>query len=325
VCLGIMKGSSLSRSMGTLLLSSREDIASMSLLVAVRELGGWGQPEQLPHGTVFRHNRRDVDLLLIDELHIYADDIDAAHESLTGSDVSEVLVLSRHVSVSKTPSLTLHAIGVPGETPHGDRGQAGGIKGRIVPPSPRFGALFRTMSALAVDRGLDEKYDLTMETTHHGPVLTSPTLYIEIGSTPDQWGDERAAKVWADTLSTCLGLSGSNQVGSWKGSGDVMIGLGGGHYAPRHRSVISQSDVWVGHLLANYALSFDEQTMEEGLPHGSWRHAVTMAIESTRIAFPGGSVFAHLDRKSFKGWQRQALASLLSEFDVPLRRGKQIL
>jgi D-aminoacyl-tRNA deacylase len=82
--------------------------------------------------------------------------------------------------------------------------------------------------------------------------------------------------------------------------------------------------VWVGHLLANYALSFDEQTTEEGLPSGPWRHAVTIAIESTRIAFPGGSVFAHLDRKSFKGWQRQALASLLSELEVPILRGKQI-
>jgi len=319
-----MKVETLSQFMGTLLLSSREDIASISLLAAVMELGGWGKPKQYPHGTVYSHIRRDVDLLIIDDLHIHADGIDTAHDSLTGSDVSEVLVLSRHVSASKTPSLTLHAIGVPGETPRGEQGQAGGIRGEIVPPSPRFGALFRTMSALAVDRGLDEEYDLTLEATHHGPVLTSPTLYIEIGSTPDQWRDERAARVWADTLSTCLGLSGSDQLGSWLGRGDVMIGLGGGHYAPRHRAVISQSDVWVGHLLANYALSFDQQIVGEGLPTGPWRHAVTTAIESMRAAFPGGRVFAHLDRKSFKGWQRQALASLLSELDVPIRRGKQI-
>jgi hypothetical protein len=32
-----------------------------------------------------------------------------------------------------------------------------------------------------------------------------------------------------------------------------------------------------------------------------------------------------LDRKSFKGWQRQALISLLSELGVPVLRGKQIL
>ena len=103
-----------------------------------------------------------------------------------------------------------------------------------------------------------------------------------------------------------------------------MIGLGGGHYAPRHKAVISQTDVWVSHLLASYALAFDEPTIEGELPTGSWKHAVTVAIEATRLAFPGGSVFAHLDRKSFKGWQRQALASLLFGLDVPIRRGKQI-
>ena len=310
--------------MGTLLLASREDVASMSLFASVRALGGWRGPEQLSHGTVYRHDGRDADLLLINDLHIHADNIDAAHESATGFNVDEVLVLSRHVSASKTPALTLHAIGVPGEAPHGEPGQAGGIKGGIVPPSPRFGALFRTMSALAVDRGLDDEYDLTLETTHHGPTLNSPTLYIEIGSTPNQWEDEQAARVWADALSACLGLSGGNQVGSWEGHGDVMVGLGGGHYAPRHRAVISQTDVWVGHLLANYALAFDEPTVEGELPAGLWKHAVTVAIEATRIAFPGGSVFAHLDRKSFKGWQRQALASLLFGLDVPIRRGKQI-
>lgn len=310
--------------MVTLLLASRQDVASMNLFASVRALGGWGEPEQLSHGTVYRHDGQTVDLLLINELHIHADNIDAAHESATGFNVDEVLVLSRHVSASKTPSLTLHAIGVPGEAPHGEPGQAGGIKGRIVPPSPRFGALFRNMSALAVDRGLDDEYDLTLETTHHGPTLSKPTLYIEIGSTSDQWEDERAARVWADALSACLGLSGGNQMGTWQGHGDVMIGLGGGHYAPRHKAVISQTDVWVGHLLANYALAFDEPTVEGELPTGSWKHAVTVAIEATRLAFPGGSVFAHLDRKSFKGWQRQALSSLLSSLDVPIRRGKQI-
>ena len=310
--------------MVTLLLASRQDVASMSLFASVRVLGGWGEPEQLSHGTVYRHDDRAVDLLLINELHIHADNIDVVHESATGFNVEEVLVLSRHVSASKTPALTLHAIGVPGEVPHGEPGQAGGVKGRIVPPSPRFGALFRTMSALAVDRGLDDEYDLTLETTHHGPTLSKPTLYIEIGSTSDQWEDERAARVWADALSACLGLSGGNQMGTWQGHGDVMIGLGGGHYAPRHKAVISQTDVWVSHLLASYALAFDEPTIEGELPTGSWKHAVIVAIEATRIAFPGGSVFAHLDRKSFKGWQRQALASLLFGLDVPIRRGKQI-
>lgn len=310
--------------MGTLLLASSDDVASISLLSAVKSLGGWSDPEQLKHGLVSKHSNCDVQILLIGDLHIRADGIDLEHESVTGMKVDEVLVLSRHVSASETPSLTLHAIGVPGEIPHGEPGQAGGVKGRVVPPSPRFGALFRAMHRIAVERLLDKEYDLTLEATHHGPLLSRPTLYIEIGSTPERWLDGNAAAVWADAISFCLGLSGKEQVGLWEGRGDVMVGLGGGHYAPRHRAVISQSEVWVGHILANYAIGFEQPTDDGELPMGTWRHSVTVAINSTKLAFPGGNVFAHLDRKSFKGWQRQALFSLLSELEVPVLRGNQI-
>ncbi len=294
----------------------------MNILSEVLKIDGWGKTEEMGHGQVTRHDS-GTEALLIQGLHIWADGIDLEHESATDSTVDEVLVLSRHVSASETPALTLHAIGVPGESPRGVRARSGGITGTVVPPSTKFGQLFRTMSGIAIENKLDEEYDITLETTHHGPLLNKPTLFLEIGSTEDRWTDHRAARVWAATLSHCLGLEGTS-THSWSGSGEVMLGLGGGHYAPRHKSIISQTDVWVGHLLANYALVFEEPDGDE-LPLGPWRHSVTVAVNSTREAFPGGDVFAHLDRKSFKGWQRQALATLLSEMGIPVLRGKQIL
>ena len=241
----------------------------------------------------------------------------------TGREVDEVLVLSRHVSASETPAMTLHAIGVPGETPHGKIARSGGITGKVVPPSTMFGDLFRTMSRISIEQGLDSDYDITLETTHHGPVLQKPTLYLEIGSTEDRWLDKIAARVWAETISECIGLDGGKPR-SWKGSGDVMVGLGGGHYAPRHKAIIAQSNVWVGHLIANYAIPFNKMVGDEG-PEEAWKHSVSIAIASTQEAFPGGSVFAHLDRKSFKGWQRSAIIEFLHELGVPVIRGKQIL
>ena len=180
------------------------------------------------------------------------------------------------------------------------------------------------MRKIAIEANLDKEYDITLEATHHGPLLDSPTLYLEIGSDEERWTDSRAAHVWAQTISVCLGMSEDTQQREWLGEGDVMIGLGGGHYAPRHKAIISETEVWVGHILANYAIVFEGQE-ESSSPLGSWEHSVRTAVDSTRAAFPGGHVFAHLDRKSFKGWQRQALSSLLSELDVPVRRGKEIL
>ena len=103
-----------------------------------------------------------------------------------------------------------------------------------------------------------------------------------------------------------------------------MVGFGGGHYAPRHKAIVAQSDVWVGHLIANYAIPFNKMVGDEGSEE-IWKHSVIVAIESTQLAFPGGRVFAHLDRKSFKSWQRSALIEFLHEIGVPVMRGKQIL
>ena len=295
----------------------------MNILSEVLKIEGWGEAQDFPHGMVTIHEVCEVQILLIDDLHILADGIDKEHEVSTGFSVDEVLVLSKHASASEVPALTLHAIGVPGETPHGESARSGGIKGQAVPPSTRFGDMFRTMRKIAIEASLDKEYDITLEATHHGPLLDSPALYLEIGSDEERWADSRAARVWAQTISICLGMPEDTQQREWPGDGDVMIGLGGGHYAPRHKAIISETEVWVGHILANYAIVFEDQ--EEPSPTGPWKHSVRTAVESTRAAFPGGNVFAHLDRKSFKGWQRQALSSLLSELDVPVRRGKEIL
>ena len=309
--------------MVSLILASSEDPASMNMLSELMRIEGWDDPLDYAHGQVTRHSSGNAEALLIDGLHIWADGIDSVHESITGSKLDEVLVLSRHVSASETPALTLHAIGVPGEFPHGEKARSGGITGSAVPPSTRFGDLFRKMCRIAKEEHLENEYDLTLEATHHGPVLGTPTLYLEIGSTIEQWEDSRAARVWSKTISQCLGMAESSTKRDWDGSGNVMIGLGGGHYAPRHQAVISESDVWIGHILANYSMVFEEQD-GNSLPPGPWAHAVKTAVESTRVAFPGGDIFAHLDRKSFKGWQRSALTTLLSELGVPVLRGKQI-
>ena len=310
-------------SMVTLLLASQADTASVNLHEALVELGGWEDSEKLQHGLLMRHSFRPVHLLLIEKLHIHADGIDETHEQVTTESVDEVLVLSRHVAKSGLPSLTVHAIGVPGEVPHGDVGFAGGKKGLAVPPSPRFSAIYSALREEASKSELVDEFDVSLETTHHGPVLTKPTLYLEIGSKESEWIRKDASALWALVISRVLGLSHNPTEGEWFGEGEVMVGFGGGHYAPRHSDIAIRSGLPFGHLLANYALIFDDQNKES--PSGPWRHSLREAIEKTRIAFPGGTIFAHLDRKSFKGWQRNAIIAELSSLDVEVRRGKEIV
>ena len=309
--------------MVTLLLASQADNASVNLHEAVAELGGWEESENLKHGLLMRHSYRPVHLLLIDKLHIHADGIDLLHEKETSESVEEVLVLSRHAAKSGIPSLTVHAIGVPGEVPHGEVGFAGGEKGLAVPPSPRFSAIYSALRDEVCKSDMANEFEVSLETTHHGPVLTRPTLYLEIGSKESEWIRKDASSLWAVVISRVLGFSDNLAEGEWLGEGDVLVGFGGGHYAPRHSDVAIRSGIPFGHLIANYALIFDEQNTES--PSGPWRHSLHEAIEKTRIAFPGGTIFAHLDRKSFKAWQRNAITAELSSLGVEVRRGKEII
>ncbi len=309
--------------MGVLVLASKSDNASMTLYDAMKGLDGWRESKSSPLGDYYIHECGSVYLLLIDRLHIKADNIDLIFSEDTNLDVDDVLILSKHVSGSNTPAMTLHAIGIPGALPYGIKGTSGGINGIIVPPSKYFASLFRRMDKLARDRKLDDYFDITLETTHHGPILETPTLYIEIGSTDKEWSRVDVAECWAEVISDVLGMKGQ-KYRYFNPKSDVMIGFGGGHYAPRHKAIIVNSDFNLGHVIANYSLVFD-QISECETPLGPWSECIENAVKSTRKSFPNNKIFAHLDRKSFRGWERSAIIQKLNELGVEVRRGKQIL
>ena len=309
--------------MVVLLLASKSDNASMTLCNAVLRLGGWGEELSCTVGSYRVHQSGLFNLLVIEQLHILADDIDLEFEKSTGVSIENILVLSRHVSSSKTPAMALHAIGIPGKLPYGQPGQSGGKNGILIPPNPFFAPLFRTMCKFAKLRKLDQEFDLTLETTHHGPILNKPTLYVEIGSSESEWDRTDVADCWAETLSHVLGIS-INKSQNIDTSIDVMIGFGGGHYAPRHKVIILESNFYLGHVIANYSLLFDDTDSSDYMS-GPWVDAVTRAVDSTKISFPNNCIFAHLDRKSFKGWQRTAIIQKLDDLGIEVRRGKEIL
>jgi len=47
---------------------------------------------------------------------------------------------------------------------------------------------------------------MTIETTHHGPSLSVPTMFIEIGSSETHWNRRDAAEAWADVISDGFGF-----------------------------------------------------------------------------------------------------------------------
>ena len=47
---------------------------------------------------------------------------------------------------------------------------------------------------------------VSLEATHHGPWVSAPSLFAEIGSCEAQWGRDDAADLWADILADELNL-----------------------------------------------------------------------------------------------------------------------
>ena len=204
----------------------------------------------------------------------------------------------------------------------------GGIPGRSPPPSPRLASLYRRLTSMTASSTLSSEFSVSLEGTHHGPWLTTPSLFAEIGSVPAHWERRDVADLWAEVLFVELGLGGdevADAVGVHPGSywwhechgedgkGEsgpavVLVCVGGGHYAPRHGDAIrgGGSRVLLGHILPSYTMDLAGEASE-------WQACVREAVEATRRAFVPASpeVVCYVDKKAFKAEQRGLLIDFI--------------
>nr|GEU89156.1 D-aminoacyl-tRNA deacylase [Tanacetum cinerariifolium] len=215
--------------------------------------------------------------------------------------------------------------GVP-HLKEGDVPSQGGKPGWAAVPSPRMTSWLILLKKIAQSHNLVPEFEITLEATHHGPVTNKPTMFVEIGSTIDCWKRQDAAQVIAQLVWEGLGIGGGEAVGNWNSMASnkkVLLGVGGGHYVPRHMDIIMKGGVWVCHLLSGYSLPMEDPAESKGEKDsnnvgGTWKHAIKTAYDATVEGFPGGEVIAHLDHKSFKGWQKKAIIEYLSEQNIKI-------
>jgi len=267
-----------------LLVSSEEDPASRNmkdLLLQKREWKELGTPYDLLVSD-------DMILATVKGIHIYEDGMDKRIADLVGLEADEVVFLSRHRAASSIPTLTVHPIGNFAEA------KFGGRDGVLVPPAPSLmNGLLRQIASLA--KGLP--FQISFEVTHHGPWLETPTVYMEIGSDETMWGCRDAADCLTDALLTVN-----------KADYPVLIGLGGGHYAPRFTEVALSRKANFGHMIPSYVLESVDRSETERL--------VRYAIEVS------GAEAVYIHRKSMKRSRASELAALLDRIGVPsLRSG----
>ncbi len=303
-----------------LIIISGGDVASTNQAESLLEKCEWDAGRLVEGFKTWKH--KSVRIWWRDGGVLFEDNLDTRWENETGETVAEVIFPSRHVASSGFPCLTIHPIGTP-QYEFGEKPPFGGKPADAPPPSPRMSSWMQELKNQAKLHNLIDEFSISFETTHHGPWISVPSLFIEIGSTEEMWGNKVAASALADVIINGLNLKKQGGIPQIK-SQKVVFCLGGGHYAPQPMR-LSDKGIVLGHMLANYALIMVKNDSEETIPGGTWKQAIISVYNSTKKANPDSEVWAYLDKKSFKGWQRSAIKTFLEEQKIPVGRTDDLI
>lgn len=149
---------------------------------------------------------------------VFSEDIsEKKYPELRGIDF--LVFASRHRSEKACPSLSIHP---PGNWRNAD---LGGKPGKVCKTSAFvMKYLFQELNKTYEKNknNLDKEYKLTLEVTHHGPLIDIPCCFIELGSNEEQWKDKEAAKILAKTILTLQDYPNTH-IDDWR----AAIGIGG--------------------------------------------------------------------------------------------------
>ena len=180
----------------------------------------------------------NIRLVTTDKRLIYAD---ADHLDNLGSDL--LIFASKHKSESGRPSLLVHCT-----ANWNDKSEFGGYPRELGKSSGSamkiaLIELFKQKKKLKLN-----EFDVNIEVSHHGPTqLQTPLLFVELGSTSEDWENERGALAVTNAIM---------KVAMNKKVFKNYIGIGGPHYASKFAKLIANENknFAVSHIIPKYML-----------------------------------------------------------------------
>lgn len=210
---------------------SRVNIASMAIYEALKEL------------------KPDTNFLMSDKGVL---EIDTSQQ-----EANYIIVASTHKSKDERKTLSVHPTG------NFAKAELGGKDKTLSKTSSHlFKKFFQELKKQAEQAELD--YEVTMEATHHGPYISRPSLFIEIGSSEKQWKDPEAAKVIAKTI-----ISASERFQELEQEEEewqTAIAFGGGHYCQSFNKHQLGDKYAISHICSKHNLPFlDEELIKQAI------------------------------------------------------------
>lgn len=269
-----------------LFVASKKDEAGMNIARKVIDLYALQTSserfEQDPIRTT-KVKDTEVKLILIREAPINA-------QSITDYFDAELIVfMSRHSSLSGIPTLSVHT---PGNLT--EEAKFGGMPRKVSVSAPSMMRnVLREMVKIREEKNLS--YKVSYECTHHGPSLDTPTVFAELGSSPEQWKDLEAAESVARAVMN--GLQGSS-------TSVAALGIGGPHYNEKFTRIALETSVAFGHMIPKYAAPSVDDSMV--------RQCVERTKERVDLAF--------IDWKGVRSEDRKRLISATDALGLKIEK-----
>ena len=201
-----------------------------------------------------------------------------------------VVFLSRHSSQSGKPTLSVHAPGNFGDA------ELGGLP-KTLSVSPAQAMQNALKALMHYKETLNLNYEVSFECTHHGPSLNVPTMFVELGSSPGQWSDLRAAEAVAHSAMSAI----ANFTAP---ASSAVLGIGGTHYNQRFTLMALMGEAAFGHMIPKYAVHLVDAEMLS--------QCVAKTLEKVPIAL--------LDWKGIKSEDKPNLLSALETAGLPYKK-----
>ncbi|HDZ19534.1 MAG TPA: hypothetical protein ENH75_14645 [archaeon] len=211
-----------------------------------------------------------------------------------------LIFASRHTSKTTRPAFLVHTTGNWGN--HAD---FGGDPFDLSQTS----ALLQKAGFISLIRqeklGELEKFSEDIEVTHHGPTnLEKPMLFMELGSSQENWNIKEAGEF----LATAILQSIFKYIEyNGKKNQEIGIGFGGTHYSPNFSRLIRNKDVAMSFLCPKYYI--------QSLTVDMIKQTIDNTLENVDYFI--------VDWKGTNSEDKKHLIPLLEEFNIPIRKTKE--
>lgn len=216
--------------MDFIIIASKKDPAGMNIIEELKKIN-----------TKLKIN-------IIDKELIFSDNID---KKLSINEKESFIVFaSKHRAKELSKTLTVHTIGNFHKAEHG------GIDNKIPKTNATvFKHFFKNINKINSES--KSEYKVSLEATHHGPYLETPSLFIELGSSEEEWNDKSGAKIIAEAI--------SESISSFKSNTKVKsaIAIGGPHYCPNFNKIQLEDEFAINFIASKYSLPLNKDNIKE--------------------------------------------------------------